>query len=251
MSVALLENPRAVIGGNRSPFELSKETIEDLYSEAKNWLDGEPVATQEQADEIQKLLRMIQAAEKEADERRVAENKPFDDGKAEVQARYAPLIANTKSVKGMTVLAVDACKKALAPWLIKVDEENRRKAEEARKEAEEKQRIAMEAMRQRDGTDLESSARAEALVRDAKAAEAEARRAGNAKASAKGEGRAVTLRDKYTPQITDYTAFARHVWTAHRPDMEDFLNIEAAKIVASGIHAGIPGVTVLHERVPV
>lgn len=53
----------AKIGHNRSPFELSKETIEDLYSEAKNWLDGEPVATQEQADEIQKLLRMIQAAE--------------------------------------------------------------------------------------------------------------------------------------------------------------------------------------------
>lgn len=241
----------AQIGHNRSPFELSKETIEDLYAEAQNWLDGEPVSTQEQADEIQKLLRMIQAAEKEADERRIAENKPFDDGKAEVQARYAPLIANTKTVKGMTVLAIDACKKALAPWLIKVDEENRRKAEEARREAEEKHRLAIEAMRQRDGVDLEASARAEALVREAKDAEAEARRAGNAKASAKGEGRAVTLRDKYTPEITDYTAFARHVWLAHRPDMENFLSIQAAKIVASGVHNGIPGVTVHHERVPV
>jgi hypothetical protein len=130
-----------------------------LFEEAKNWLDGEPIATQGQADMVQKLLRDIQAAEKEADERRTTENEPFDAGKAEVQARYAPLIANTKTTKGLTVLAVDACKKALAPWLIKIDNENRAKAEALRKEAEEKQRIAMEAMRQRDGVDLEASAR--------------------------------------------------------------------------------------------
>jgi hypothetical protein len=241
----------ATIGHNRSPFELSKETIEDLYDEAKNWLDGEPIASQEQADEIQKLLRMIQAAEKEADERRKEEARPHDEAKAAIQERYNPLIGKTKTVIGKTILAAEACKKALAPWLMKIEEENRRKAEEARREAEEKQRLAMEAMRQRDGIDLEASARAEALVREAKEAEAAARAAGNAKASAKGEGRAVTLRDKYTPEITDYTAFARHVWTAHRSDMESFLNVQVAKIVASGVHNGIPGVTVHHERVPV
>lgn len=245
MSIAV-----AKIGHNQppepTPFELSKEAIQALFDEAKNWLDGDPVSTQGQADEVQKLLRMIQAAEKEADERRVKENEPFDAGKAEVQARYAPLIANTKTTKGMTVLAVDACKKALAPWLVKIDEENRAKAEALRKEAEEKQRVAMEAMRQRDG-DLEASAKAEALVREAKDAETAARRAGNAKAQAKGEGRAVTLRDYYTPEITDATTFARHVWTAHRSDMETFLAGMAAKLVAAGVHT-IPGVTVHHER---
>jgi hypothetical protein len=240
----------ATIGHNQppepTPFELSKEAISSLFEEAKNWLDGDPISTQGQADEVQKLLRMIQAAEKEADERRVKENEPFDAGKAEVQARYAPLIANTKTTKGLTVMAIDACKKALAPWLIKIDEENRAKAEALRKEAEEKQRIAMEAMRQRDG-DLEASVKAEALVQEAKRAETEARRADSAKASAKGEGRAVTLRDYYTPEITDATAFARHVWLTHRSDMEIFLDGMAAKLVASGVHT-IPGVTVHHER---
>jgi len=240
----------AKIGHNQppepTPFELSKEAIQSLFDEAKNWLDGDPIASQGQADEVQKLLRMIQAAEKEADERRVKENEPFDAGKAEVQARYAPLIANTKTVKGMTVLAVDACKKALAPWLEKIDAENRAKAEALRKEAEEKQRIALEAMRQRDG-DLEASARAEALVQEAKRAETEARRADSAKAQAKGEGRAVGLRDYYRPEITDATAFARHVWLTHRSDMETFLAGMAAKLVASGVHT-IPGVTVHHER---
>lgn len=240
----------ATIGHNQppepTPFELSKEAITSLFEEAKNWLDGDPISSQGQADEVQKLLRMIQAAEKEADERRIKENEPFDAGKAEVQTRYAPLIGNTKTTKGMTVLAVDACKKALAPWLEKIDAENRAKAEALRKEAEEKQRIAMEAMRQRNG-DLEASAKAEALVQEAKRAETEARRADNAKASAKGEGRAVTLRDYYTPEITDATAFARHVWLTHRSDMETFLAGMAAKLVASGVHT-IPGVTVHHER---
>lgn len=239
----------AKIGHNRSPYELAKERVEELYEEAKSWLDGEPIATQGQADMVQKLLRDIQAAEKDADAARVEENKPFDEGKAAVQAKYAPLIANTKTAKGLTVLAIDACKKALAPWLIKVDEENRRRAEEARKEAEAKADAAREAMQQRQS--LDDSERAEALVREAKEADAEARRAENAKASAKGEGRAVTLRDYYTPQVVDATAFARHVWTVHRSDMTDFLNMMAVKIVASGVRSGIPGVEVQHDRRPV
>lgn len=247
-------NAHATIGHNNppepTPFEASKATISDLFAEAKNWCDGEPIASQEQADEVQKLLRLIQAAEKEADERRIAENKPFDDGKAEVQARYAPLIANTKSVKGMTVLAVDACKKALTPWLLKVEAENKAKAEALRKEAEEKAAAAQAAMRVRDG-DLEKSAAAEVLVQEAKQAEADARRADNAKASAKGAGRAVTMRDYYTPEIVDATQFARHVWTVHRADMDAFLATMAARIVSNGITSGIPGVTVHHERRPV
>lgn len=245
-------NAHATIGHNNppaTPFDTVSVKINDLYAEAKNWLDGDPIDTQGQADMVQKLLRDIQAAEKEADAARVEENKPFDEGKAAVQAKYAPLIANTKTTKGLTVLAIEACKKALAPWLVKVDEENRRKAEEARKEAEAKAEAARQAMQRRQS--LEDSERAEALVREAKQAEADARKADNAKASAKGAGRAVTLRDKYTPEVTDYTAFARHVWTAHRPDMEAFLNGQAAKLVAAGVHSGIPGVTVHHDRVPV
>lgn len=241
----------AKIGHNKPPFELSKEAIEDLYGEAKNWLDGDPIESQEQADMVQKLLRDIQAAEKEADQRRKEEQEPFKTEIDAIQARYNELIGNNKSVKGLTVKAIEACKAALAPWLKKVDEENQRKAEEARKEAEEKQRLAMEAMKARDGTNLEENEKAEALVRDAKEAEAAARKAGNAKAAAKGAGRAVTLRDYYEPEITNYTAFARFVWTSHRPDMIDFLNMEAAKLVAAGVRTGIPGVTVHHDRRPV
>lgn len=238
----------AKIGHNRSPFDLAKEKIEDLYGEAKNWCDGEEIASQEQADQVQKLLRLIQAAEKEADEARKEEARPYDEAKAEIQERYNTLIGKTKSVTGLTVLAIEACKKALAPWLQKVEEENRRKAEEARKEAEEKARIAREAMQQRQT--LEDAERAEALVREAKEAESAARQADKAKASAKGEGRAVTLRDYYRPEITSETDFARYLWTSHREEMTAFLNTTAAKLVAAGIHK-MPGVLVHHERRPV
>lgn len=242
-------NAVAQIGHNRTPFELISERVNDLYAEAKSWCDGEPVDSQEHADYIQKLMRMIQAAEKDADEARKAEAKPHDDAKAAIQERYNVLIGKTKSVTGLTVLAIDACKQALAPYLRKVEEENRRKAEDARLEAEAKAAAAREAMQKRQT--LEDRERAEALVREAREAEADARRAANAKAGAKGEGRAVTLRDKYTPEITDYTAFARHVWLTHRSDMETFLNLQAAKLVASGVRSNVPGVTIHHERVPV
>lgn len=241
----------ATIGHNQppepTPFEQSKEAIESLFDEAKGWLDGEPIASQGQADDLQKLMRMIQAAAKEADERRKDEAKPFDDGKAAVQARYNPLIQKDR---GLADMAVAACKKALAPWLIKIEEENRAKAEAARKEADEKAEAAREAMRQRDGHNLEATANAEAAVREAREAEAYARRADKAKASAKGGGRAVTLRDVYTPEITDAVLLARHIWTTHRSDMDAFLTGMVVKLVSSGTHV-IPGVVVHHERRPV
>lgn len=239
----------ATIGHNRSPFELSQEAIEDLYSEAKLWMDGQPIASQEHADDVQRLMRLIQAAEKEADERRKEEARPHDEAKAEIQTRYNALIGNTKTVKGKTVLAIEVCKKALTPWLRKVEEENQRKAEAARAEAAEKERIAREAMQSRQT--LEDAERAEALVREAKQAEAEARRAGNAKAAAKGEGRAVTLRDHFAPEITDYTALARFIWTERQDEMRNFLASQAMQLVAAGRHSGIPGVTVHHSRRPV
>lgn len=238
----------AHIGHNKPPFEQSKEEIEGLYEEAKNWCDGEPVSSQEQADAIQRLMRLIQKAEKEADARRKEEQEPFKKEIDAIQARYNELIGNNKSVKGLTVRAIEACKSALTPWLKKVEEENRIKAEEARREAEEKQRAAMEAMRQRQS--LEDSERAEQAVREAKEAEAEARRIANAKASAKGAGRAVTLRDYYEPEIVSETEFARYLWTAHREMMTDFLNVAVAKLIAAGIHK-MPGVVVHHDRRPV
>jgi hypothetical protein len=113
-------NPRAVIGANKpplTPYEACKLHIEDLMIEARNWCDGAKVENQDQADVVSRLIEDFRLAHQAADDARKVENEPFDAGKAEVQARYAPLIADTKTVKGKTVLADAALKAALKPFL--------------------------------------------------------------------------------------------------------------------------------------
>jgi hypothetical protein len=245
MGIEFLTDPPPAIGHNnppKTPFEQSKDRIEELYGEAKNWLDGEAIASQEQADEIQRLMREIQKAEKEADERRKIEVKPFDEGKAEVQARYNPLIQKDR---GLTQTAIQACKSALSPWLRKVEEEQRRAAEEARRAAEELQRQAQEAIRQRDAANLEQRAAAEALLADAAKAEAAAKRAEKAKPVASGAGRAAGLRTYYAPEVADYREFARYVWTNHMDDMVPLLDQLAKRYVDAGKRT-LPGV-IVHE----
>ena len=109
----------ATIGHNQpppepTPFEVISAKIQDLYEEAKNWCDGEPISTQGQADEVSKLMNMIREAEKEADKLRKDEVAPLDEAKKEVQDRYNPLIGKTTKITGKTVMALDACKAALS-----------------------------------------------------------------------------------------------------------------------------------------
>lgn len=239
----------AVIGHNNppTPFDLSKEEIEGLFMEAKNWLDGEGVQSEEDATAVSKLLELVRSAHKMADERRIEENKPFDDGKAAVQEKYAPLIADTKKQKGKTILAMDACKEALAPWLKRVEAEKMAAAEAARKEAEEKARAAQEALRSSRG-DLEAREQAEALLQEAKVAEKVATKAENDKAHAKGGARAVGLRTVYRPVMTDAREAAKHYWLTRREEVEAFFMSLAEKDVRAGTHA-IPGFNVIAERV--
>lgn len=129
-----------------TPFELSRSEAVDLFDEAKNWCDGEPVASQEQADALTALLDQIKAATKRADERRKEEARPHDEAKAGIQARYNELIGDTKTTgQGILVLATGAARKVLQPWLQKVEDEKRAAAEAARKAQEEIQRKAQEA----------------------------------------------------------------------------------------------------------
>lgn len=231
-----------------TPFEMSEVEIGDLYAEAKNWLDGEPVSSQAQADGLSKLIDDLRKAAKLADERRIEENRPFDEGKAAVQARYAPLIADTKSVKGKAVLAIDMAKKALAPWLQKLEDEKRAAAEAARKEAEEKARVAQEALRASNVADLEKREAAEALVREAQKAEAAATKAENSKAHATGGTRAIGLRSVWRAEMVDGREAARHYWLTRREEVDAFFQGLADADVRAGKRE-IPGFLIQETRV--
>jgi len=237
----------ATIGHNNppepTPFERAEAQIIALFDEAKNWLDGEGITSQAQADDVSKLLDMIRKAKKAADEARAEEKRPYDEAAKEVQERYKPLLTRCD-------LAADAAKKALAPYLAKIEAEKRAKAEAARREAEEKARAAQEAIRAAALTDLAAREKAEALIQDAKKADAAAKRAENDKAHAKGGSRAVGLRTTYRPVMTDGREAARHYWIERRADVEAFFLSLAEKDVNAGKRS-IPGFEIIEEKVAV
>lgn len=241
------ENPRAVAGNNRpppsSPFEAAQQDIADLYAEASLWLDGAPVTSQEQADGLSNLLRMIQAAADRADVARKAEKKPHDDAIAEIQGRYNPLIGDTKTVTGKAVLAETACRAALTAWQVKVLTEQKAAADEARSEAEHLTMLAREAMQSSPVTNLAERARAENLAKVAKTAEKAAARAGKARPVAGSIGRAVGLRTSYRGVIVEETAVAAHYWRTDRVSVVNFLQSLVDQDVRAGVRQ-IPGVRV-------
>lgn len=236
----------APIPNEPSPFDAIRIHIEDLCLEAKNWADGKPIETQAQADAVQTLMRQIQEAEKLADAERVKENEPFDTGKAEVQARYAPLIANTKAVKGKTVLAIDALKQSLSPWLQKIAAAQEAEAKAARDAAEQAARAAQEAMQASQG--LESREQAEAVAEQARQTEKAAKEAEKARPQASGYGRAATLRSVWKPSLVDVRAACRHYFTTHPEAFEAVVQKLAEDDVRSGKRS-VPGFEITETKV--
>lgn len=247
-ALALPENPRLAIGNNNppepTPFEIAEKAVNDAYEEAVLWLDGHVIDSQKLADGVGNLLTTIRKAEKLADDTRKAEKAELDTKIAEIQARYAPLIADTKTVKGKTVLAATACKQALQPWL---DKEARRVAEEARvarEEAERQRREAEAALQASSADNLAERARAEELLSEAKKADRTANAAERVTATAGGSfGKSIALRTVYTVTVTNEVAAARHVWMSARPEMLEFLTGWAERQVRLGLR-DLPGFTV-------
>lgn len=233
-------------GAPLTPYESVKIHIEDLVLEARNWADGNKVENQAQADDVSRLIEDIRLAVRAADEARVKENEPFDLGKAEVQERYGALIADTKTKKGVAVLAMDSLKAALKPFL---DAEKARKddeAAEARRIAEEAQRAAAEAMGAAAAHNLEAREEAESLLEAARLAGKIANRAANDKAHANGGSRAMGLRTHYRAEITDSKACLIHYATTRRADLLEFL-LGLAQADVDAKRRQIPGVTI-HEE---
>lgn len=235
----------AVIGHNSqnaepTPYEVSRDRINEIAGEAKHWLTGEPITSQDEADAVSKLLDMIGEEIKTAEQRRRDENKPFDDGKDEVQARYGRLIGETKSVTGTAILVRDACRKALTPWRARIEAERQAAAEAARQAAEEARGDAAFAFDVTRSDDLEGRQRAEDLAAQAKAAEADAKRADRRVATG--------LRTVTRAEVTDYRAFLR--WIAeNRPDaLRGWLNTYAEALCAQKVR-GVAGVEFTETKV--
>lgn len=231
-------NDRIKPGGNLSPFDAISLKIDELYDEAKNWADGEPIANQDIADAVTAIYDALHEAGKEAEALRVEEVKPLDEAKAAIQAKFHPLIGDTKAGKGKVVLGKAALNALLTDWRAEVKRQKDAAALKARLEAEEEARKAQEDMQASAG-DLEARERAEEQLALAKEAE---------RFASKLEKRADTgngLRTVWLPELTDLNAAIKHYWSAKRDRFETLVTELAAEDVRAGKRA-IPGFTI-HE----
>jgi hypothetical protein len=224
-----------------TPFEAVKTEIEDLFMEATNWCDGEAISSQEIHDQIEKLYDGLHAAGAKAEKLRVAEKEPFDTAIAEIQARFAPLIADNKSVKGKVTLGKQELAKLLTPWRAAKAAAAQAEAARVAAAAAEATRIATEAIRASSGN-LAARESAEEQLADAKRLEKTARRWD--KAATTGTG----LRTTYRADLVSIDEALDHYWTTSQARFEDLVRELAAADVRAGKRA-IPGFTVVEVKV--
>lgn len=245
------ENPRAVIGGNQppkaepTPYEAMKTHIEDLYEEALGFLDGEPITTQAQADAVDRLKAMALEAEKDGDEKRKVEAKPFDDGKKEVQERWNPLVHKET---GKCRQIITTCNKALTPFLLAEQKKLDDAAAEKSKLAADVAEAARAAHAAAAPDDLGATAKAEELLREATAVARDAKQAGSTRALASGGGRKSSgLVSYWITTLTDRRIALNHFMVTQPEALAAWLIEQAEKDVASGVRA-IPGFTITEDK---
>ena len=221
---------------NITPFEELSLEAEDLYAEAKNWADGEPIQTQAQCDALDKLDKAIADVVKRLDALRVEEKAPLDEQVQAIQDRYNPLI---QPKKGKLVLAREALNGPRAAFKA---EQARIKEDAARKAREEEERLRR---------DAEEAIRASAGNLEAREqAEEKLALANDAAAFAKREERRATtglgLRTTYRAELTDLNVAIKHYWAAKRDEFSTLVQQLAADDVRSGKRE-IPGF-IIHEE---
>jgi hypothetical protein len=242
-------NAVAQIGHNQppepTPYEAMKMHIEDLFDEAKNFLDGEPVTTQEMADAIDKLKAMALEAERDGDALRKDEAKPFDDGKKEVQERWNPLVHKDT---GQCRKIITTCNQALAPFLKAQQDAIDAEAERQRKLAAELAAEALAKHQAANPDNLAEAQEAEQALKDAAQAQRLATQAANTRAQAKGGRRATSLRDVWAPELANSAEALKHYKTVNPEGLKAWLVQQAEADILAGIRA-IPGFNIKHDRV--
>lgn len=231
----------ATIGHNQSPFDAIKQEIEDLFLEASNFCDGEPIDSPELAAAITELHDKIHAAGQRADLQRTEEKKPLDEQVAAIQTKYHALIGNTKAGKGKVVLGKDACQSLLTPWRVRVAAEKQAEADRIAKEAADKLAAATAAIRESAGN-LAARAEAEVALADANKLTKVAAR--NWKAATTGTG----LRTVKIVTMVDEEQAMEWGW-GRAPDEYKALAQQMAEAAVRGGMTAVPGFTVTEEKV--
>lgn len=236
-------NPLAGIGHNQppaDPFDIIAQELNDLYEEAKNFCDGEPIDSEALADAITELHDKIHDCGKRAEELRVTEKKPLDNKIAEIQAKFHPLIGNTKAGKGKVVLGKDACQSLLTPWRIAKQQAAAAEATAIAAKAEAARQAANAAMQASSGN-LAAREEAEAALAEAKALEKTAKKAD--KAATTGTG----LVTRWVAVLDDAEKAMDWCWGRAKDELLAVAQRNADEVVRAGVRT-VPGFRVEEDK---
>lgn len=218
--------------------------LDDLELEAQNWCDGDPLSSQEQADEVTRLVAAASELEKSIEDTRKTEKEPFLTAGRVVDAKYNPLKDRAEKIQKLA-------KRALTPWLEAVKAEKARKEREAlevQREAERKLREAHDAaQKSSDFADEDKLAEAEEAAKRAAAA---TREVANAPVVARGGGYTAKLRKFWLVKIVDRRELLNH-YLRNREDFREELqrllqNFAEKDVRQAGVRS-LPGCSIWDE----
>ena len=222
--------------------------LEDLEIEAANWLDDEPLTSQEQADELTKLVEAAAQLAGALEQSRKAEKEPYLAAGRAVDAKFKPLLERAEK-------ATRKLKNKVGEWLkaVKADKERREReaAEEARRAAE---RLREEHERNRQSSDLADDAALEAAEEAAKQARIDAAMVKKETVTAKAGGTVVKLRKIWLVNIVERRELLMHYLRADRADFKDELTALLRKFAERDVRNGarsLPGCSIWDEERPV
>jgi hypothetical protein len=235
MTTAIIDPPKTHNQPPIDPIDDALTLINDLYDEAKNFADGEAIASQEMHDTVTALYDAIHDAGKAADALRVEAKKPLDDAIKEIQDRFNPAI---QPKKGQVDRAKASLGELLAAWRKRVADEKARVAREAAIEAERLAAIAREAMAASAGN-LSAREDAENLVKEAAAV------GRFAKAATKGP---TGLRSVWKAELVDEDKALDWCFSRDPDAFRALVQSQADTVVRAGMRM-VPGFRVFETKV--
>lgn len=188
----------AGIGHNNppDPFKDMVKEIDDLYGEAKQWLDGEDLTTDGQADTIGDMVAMFRTLKATHTKLKDIEKRPHLDANSAIEKVYKPEL--TKITR-----AIDNLLPVLTKWNQKKEAEQKAEAERLRILAEEEAAAAQEELQSSTGN-LEAREQAETRVEQSDTLTQEAKKAGKEKTQSGGNyGRKIGMKTIWHTTLID------------------------------------------------
>ena len=231
-------NPMAVPKTHNRPPEVALFTeIDDLFAEAKNFADGEPITSEAMHDVMTELRERLHKAGVAAEALRKDAVKPHDDAKAAIQRTYNPYVHKDNGKVALGKSAIDVLTGA---WRQKVAAE---KAAEAKRIADEAAaaKAAADAAIQASSGNLAAREEAEELLVEAKRLEKTAARTW--KAATVGTG----LVTRWVAVLEDEESAMDWTWGRAKDELLAVAQANADAAVRGGLRA-VPGFRVEERK---